>query len=171
MFNPTSPTEILQNGLKSKAFCWWLMFVSFNDSRKTTIPYSGPPAGPVCSRWPTAAVSFCSPWSPVQLSSCFSAPCVSVWILGVRRKGLVLCGQCSPGWLTNTWTKTYSAGDCGYTVQKCQCHQQRYVLPWIHSCFVFLSDALISKLFSTHLIMKRFFLPSLSGKDCKDRAI
>lgn len=37
--------------------------------------------------------------------------------------------------------------------------------PWIHSCFFFLSEALISKLLSLHLIMNRHFLPSLSAID------
>lgn len=39
-------------------------------------------------------------------------------------------------------------------------------LPWIHSCFFFLSDALISKLLSVHLMINRHFFPSLSGRDC-----
>lgn len=40
-------------------------------------------------------------------------------------------------------------------------------IPCIHSCFFFLSDALISKLMSVHLIINRHFFPSLSGKDCR----
>lgn len=36
--------------------------------------------------------------------------------------------------------------------------------PWIHSCFFFLSEALISKVLSRHFMRKRHFFPSLSGK-------
>lgn len=37
--------------------------------------------------------------------------------------------------------------------------------PWIHSCFFFLSEALISKLLSLHLMTNKHFLASLSATD------
>lgn len=42
--------------------------------------------------------------------------------------------------------------------------------PWIHSCFFFLSDALISKPFWDDLMKKRHFFPSLSGKGCRENS-
>ena len=75
------------------------------------------------------------------------------------------------GWFPLGLTGLISLLSKGLSMKNRKCSQViswqviKSTLPWIHSCFFFLSEALISKVLSKHFMRKRHFFPSLSGKD------
>ena len=98
------------------------------------------------------------------------AVCISHKSTGASASAPVLLMNIQ-GWFPLGLTGLISLPSKGLSMKNRKCSQViswqviKIILPWIHSCFFFLSEALISKVLSKHFMRKRHFFPSLSGKD------
>ena len=129
--------------------------------------------------WVSDTIQPCHPLPPPSLNLIF--PCIRVFSkksvlhisdqsIGASASAPVLLMNIQ-GWFPLGLTGLISLPSKGLSMKNRKCSQViswqviKIILPWIHSCFFFLSEALISKVLSKHFMRKRHFFPSLSGKD------